>query len=1028
MEGFGGLVVLVVLGVVVGLPVWFVLAIAQLRRQAEHDQFVNSEHWQDLKARLSVLERQFHELKETFTAQRQTVSEAHSEAATPIQKDTPPVPGTSRAPVAEPPLPEVKAPEPVAPHAVHEPVVQRPPRYVLPELPPVAKPAVTQIPPPVSQPSDQIPAPTFSQPVSSQPVGRGFDLEQVLGTNWLNKIGIGILVLGLAFFIAYQLQNLGPAGKVLFGVVLSVGMVAAGIRYESNQRYRLLARASAAGGWSLFYFVSYAIYHVPAAHVIDSRELDFFLMLVVAAAIVGYSLRYRSQATTALALVLSYLTVGIHHTSVYSLGASVVLAGTVVVLALRMEWYGLELLGILATYFNHLLWAFPTIGLNILPIRSAEWRTSVTLLTFYWLLFRCSYIFRRIRNKEQERLSTASALANGFCLLALLKLHSVNPEWTFPCLLALGMMELVFSALAARRRRTAFIVLATLGSTLIIAAVPFHYSGANLSILWLAAAEAFLLVGVFLREVVFRRIGMITLVVVAGQMIFDTGASLLEERFTDLSNLPANYATAVLFFAAGAFCYFNSHWLRERWRELFEHEFDSALIGAISYLGGLLVLIAAWLATPSMWTAMTWAALALALNLAANKFRQQNLSVQGNLIAVVSIVRLITLNLWTADQWHGISLRLVTVGGTVLLLYVAAPFAQSADGSEQQSSWLTAAYTWAASILGAWLLWLELPPTNVAIGWMVLGLLLLEIGLQSGAGFLRWQGYTALAASFFGMLALNLDIATAPGQPSARTSRMASLAVAYLFTDWRLRRSGVKSEEALAGAAFSYCGVVSIATLLFYELQPDWVAAGWSALAFVMIAAAWGLRRRDYLRQSYMLAAAAAVQATMHNLFGLNLIQFNANSLPGSVQRYCVGTAVAFLFGCLPFAFLLRRLAADQSKTEFGDGIHPEQVFFFIPFGLLTALIAFESSRGQLTMSWGIEGLATFLFAVWVGERSFRLAGLGLLLLCVAKIFLIDVWGLDPQSRYITLIILGGALLLVSFLYTRHKEKFSRYL
>jgi len=41
-------------------------------------------------------------------------------------------------------------------------------------------------------------------------------------------------------------------------------------------------------------------------------------------------------------------------------------------------------------------------------------------------------------------------------------------------------------------------------------------------------------------------------------------------------------------------------------------------------------------------------------------------------------------------------------------------------------------------------------------------------------------------------------------------------------------------------------------------------------------------------------------------------------------------------------------------------------------------------------------------------ERSFRLAGLGLLLLCVAKIFAIDVWGLDPQSRYITLIVLGG--------------------
>ena len=48
--------------------------------------------------------------------------------------------------------------------------------------------------------------------------------------------------------------------------------------------------------------------------------------------------------------------------------------------------------------------------------------------------------------------------------------------------------------------------------------------------------------------------------------------------------------------------------------------------------------------------------------------------------------------------------------------------------------------------------------------------------------------------------------------------------------------------------------------------------------------------------------------------------------------------------------------------------------------------------------------------------------GLGLLLLCVLKIVCVDVWGLDAQHRYLTLIILGAALLVVSFLYNRHRE------
>jgi uncharacterized membrane protein len=72
--------------------------------------------------------------------------------------------------------------------------------------------------------------------------------------------------------------------------------------------------------------------------------------------------------------------------------------------------------------------------------------------------------------------------------------------------------------------------------------------------------------------------------------------------------------------------------------------------------------------------------------------------------------------------------------------------------------------------------------------------------------------------------------------------------------------------------------------------------------------------------------------------------------------------------------------------------------------------------------------VAVFLLALWVGERSFRLSGLGLLLLCVGKILFVDVWRLNPRDRYLTLIVLGGALLLVSFLYTRNRELIRQYL
>jgi hypothetical protein len=40
----------------------------------------------------------------------------------------------------------------------------------------------------------------------------------------------------------------------------------------------------------------------------------------------------------------------------------------------------------------------------------------------------------------------------------------------------------------------------------------------------------------------------------------------------------------------------------------------------------------------------------------------------------------------------------------------------------------------------------------------------------------------------------------------------------------------------------------------------------------------------------------------------------------------------------------------------------------------------------------------------------------------------LDAWGLQPRDRYITFIIVGVALLLVSFLYSRYRDTIRQYL
>ena len=145
-------------------------------------------------------------------------------------------------------------------------------------------------------------------------------------------------------------------------------------------------------------------------------------MLGVAIVMVGHTLRYRSQVVTGLAFLLAFLTVSISHSNVYSLTAGGVLAAGLVFIVLRMQWFELEIFGILASYFNHFLWLRPIIepmNGHRRPFR--EFAASAALLVVYWLIFRVSYVLRKPREERQERISTVAALLNTTLLLLLFK-------------------------------------------------------------------------------------------------------------------------------------------------------------------------------------------------------------------------------------------------------------------------------------------------------------------------------------------------------------------------------------------------------------------------------------------------------------------------------------------------------------------------------------------------------------------------------------------------------------------------------
>jgi uncharacterized membrane protein len=900
------------------------------------------------------------------------------------------------------------------------------------------------VPGPISQPSPRASAPTSAPPSSSifATLKSSLDLEEALGTNWLNKIGISILVLGVAFFLVYQLRTLGPAGKVVVGDAVSACLLGAGLWLEGDERYRVLARAGIGGGWALLFFTTYAMYHVPAAHVIDSQMLDLGLMLIIAAAMVWHTLRYQSQVVTGLAFLLAFLTVTISHETVYSLSAGGVLAAALIAIVGRMQWFELEIFGILASYFNHFLWVRPIIeAMHGHRKPFPEFTASAAILVAYWAIFRTSYVLRRPQNARQEHLSTVAALLNTVLLLALLKYQSVHPEWAFWALLAIGAAETVLGQLPiTRKRRSAVIVLGTLGVILLIAAFPFRYSGTRLSVLWLLEAEALLLIGVWTQQVIFRRLGLLATLLVAGQMI-SVDAARIAGRRMDGADESSNFPLALILAIAAAVFYTNSHWVFSRWRHLFSEEFENRLMRRVSYVAALVLFLGPWIAFPRSWTAVAWSSVGLLLLLFGRRFRIRDLTYQANGYAVAAVIRALAINLEARDKLHGLTLRLITVGVVALVLYVSSRLMAPdgvrrltiADHSYSITDLIGGSYTWAASFLLALLAWYELRPVGVAVVWAVGGLLLFEVGLARRSPSLRLEAYLAFLLSFLRIFFVNLNAAGVPGEISPRFYTVVPLTLVFFYAYCRFDQSADEPFEIeaklRAGDFCCYLGTLSVAALMRFELEPDWVASGWSGLAFVLMALAWRSKRRIFLEQGLLVIFAVLFRTIFHNFYQRNY--FPAPVWQG--RGFSVGIVVALLFASLLFAFPLRTQAGSTSASRIRRALQflsnrPEQVLFSIAVGLLTILLTLEMRHGMVTLSWGLEALAIFLFALWLGERSFRLSALCLLLLCVGKILLIDVWRLNPRDRYLTLIVLGAALLLVSFLYTRNREAIRQYL
>jgi hypothetical protein len=720
---------------------------------------------------------------------------------------------------------------------------------------------------------------------------------------------------------------------------------------------------------------------------------------------------------------------------VSSLAAGVVLAAVVAWVAVGRRWFVLEVCAIAATFLNHFVWLIHIIR----PMGKhhhafPEFVSSAGFLVLYWAAYRASYLARS--GEGYERISALAAVLNTGLLMAVLKYQSVHPEYAFWALLVLGAVELGLGQIPrARRRFTPHIVLTVIGACLLLTAIPFRagLQAEFVSLIWLAEAETFFLVGVLTQEKVFRRVGLFAFVPLAGQLISIEAARIFGARM-DGADVRGMFVPAAVCALTTLVLYLNVHWASRRWASQFEAPLEQSATRDLSYAAGVLALTGGWMAFPLLGTAVSWMALACAMAWLAYRFELRPLRIQSFLLAVFGFLRVLVVNLPSESSYHlgnrMLPARLITTAAVAALCYLTAYWQLRKEASMLR--WLKPGLTWAASIMLTLLMWYQLSSASVALGWGTFALIMLEAGIWRASANFRLQAYVAGLSTFLRLLFVNLNIISAD-RFSPRLYTVVPLAAMFFYFYQRLDEqadhlSGLEKEKRVA-PVFAWLGTTTLVLLLRFETPLDWVATAWAAAACAAMAVAWWTQKRVFVHQAIALSLGVLFRGILHNLYERSYFT------PLSTMLSVLNTvsATGLLFAALIFAFKLRRQPALENTNWLVRAgrmldAHPEQALFFVPFVLFTAFLAVEVHSNLVTLAWMLEAFVVFVAALWIGERSYRLSALGLVLLVVGKIFVFDFWKMSVPNKAITFVIVGTLITGVSVLSIRYREKVRQYL
>lgn len=352
------------------------------------------------------------------------------------------------------------------------------------------------------------------------------NMEQFIGENLINKVGILVTIIGVVIGAKYIIDNdlVGPAMRIILGYVLAIGLLAFGFRLK--EKYRNYSAVLVSGALAIMYFLTYAAFDFYA---LIPAYLAFILMVLWTAFGVAVAIYFASEVISVIGLVGAYaipfLLSPEEGNSVVLFSYITIINIGVLIIAYGKSWRILKYTAYLFTWVIFLTW-FTGAQANSADPWVALGFSFGFFLTFYAIFL--SHIL--LQGHKFNNVNIVLILLNSFIFFGItyisVSMLVKGSDFLGLMTIAHALVHLVVAILVRQNKyqdKRLFNFTLVLVLTFLTIAVPMQLKGNWTTILWAAEAVVLLWMGRTQKVDLFETLAYPIIVIAFGALLVSWG-------------------------------------------------------------------------------------------------------------------------------------------------------------------------------------------------------------------------------------------------------------------------------------------------------------------------------------------------------------------------------------------------------------------------------------------------------------------------------------------------------------------------